>query len=293
MRGSYFLIIGTLVLIPLASAGWFDWIFPDLAPSDTTDVTVQVGNTPPTISAVQALPVINLLAGTTVNVAVNFTASDANGAADLNDASALATLTQVGEPARSGGCIVEASTSAEKTYICTVTLQYYDASGVWTLNVSVADSASQNASDDSQTATVALLRDITITPANINFPTVAPGLTDILASVNTTVTNNGNFVVPSNGDLTITAFNLTGQVTPTENIPATSFTSVGSVDAATVCSTGTPLVENVATTIGSITLNRGATGNTEDIAHCLTLVPAGLSSQAYVAQGGQAWVISI
>lgn len=283
------------LLIPLSTAGLFDWFKKniDLAPSQPTDVRIEVGNVGPSITSISSIPAVDLnSAPSSTAVAFTFSASDPNGVSDLNDASASANFTKLGEELRSSACSFLSQTGNERTYSCSINMQYYDSAGTWTVSVSIKDQANLMGSSSS-TFNVNLLRSISISPATINFPTVVQGAANIISSVNTQVTNNGNFVVPTNGGLSITANNLIGESTSTENIPASNFRAAGSSESSTVCTTGDALVASTSAEITNINLPRGASGNTEDIAYCLTLVPSSISSQFYSATGGNAWTISI
>ncbi|MEK6854909.1 MAG: hypothetical protein AABX73_01675, partial [Nanoarchaeota archaeon] len=230
----------------------------------------------------------------TTDVIFTFIAKDRNKADDLVDSTASASFTSLGEPTRTGACsFLSQSGSQQKTYQCTVTMSHYDKAGLWTVSVSVQDSSGTQASLSS-TLTLNLLRDISINPTTLNFPTVVQGDIDILSSANTQITNNGNFVVPTNGNLEIVASNLVGETNNLENIPASNIKASGLSGAANVCSTGSTLSHGLAVPITNANLQRGTSGsNIEDITYCLTLVPTSISTQFYSATGGNAWTIRI
>ncbi len=306
-------VLMIITILPYASAGFFDIseieiseypknlniikifdIFKRITGkpiTEQTNVSVTVGNIAPVIFNVQTIPAVNLNEGTTKDVIFNFSASDGNGVADLNDASAFAVFNQSIEPQRSGSCILVASTSSDKTYQCNVIMQYFDKSGGWGVNVSIKDLGGNYAENKSTSFSVNLLRGINITPNSIGFPVVSPGGTNILSSQDTFVTNNGNY----EGTLDVTAYNLTGEITSSEQIPAGNFRTAGLSGASSVCTTGTQLNDEGTTTITGSSLPRGAAGsNAENITYCLTLVPTGISTQTYSTNGAgsQAWVIS-
>ena len=299
-RGVIFLIL-LLALVPFVNAGFFDkineWLEKNvqLAPQQPTDVRIQVGNSAPTIDTVPSINAVNLNpAPSTTSVAFTFTARDRNGAADLVDSTASASLTKTGEQARTGSCSFQSQSGQRKTYSCTVNMQYYDASGTWNAQISIQDQSGSTASDNTATFTVNLLRDISITPTIIGFPTVAQGDGNITSTSSTTITNNGNFVAPTNGNLQITAFDLKGETIPAETIPAANFRVAGPAGAATVCSTGTALIHGSTAAISSATIPRGPSGsNTADITYCIRFVPETISTQFYSATGGSAWIIGI
>src|SRR3989344_3581442 len=153
---------------------------PLFAPSD---VKVRVGNAPPRITDVPAVPVaVSLTPGTTTDIIVQFTVRDPNGADDLNDAAASATFSRLGEIDRVGSCVVNSVAGKSKTYDCTVSMQYYDAAGAWTITFYIEDLATPTPgsdSDNSATANVGQLKAILyntninlgiITPSDVNVP---------------------------------------------------------------------------------------------------------------------------
>ncbi len=266
------------------------------------DYVQLVGNAAPTIVSVTPIPNVDLLAGTTKSITFQFTAQDTNGASDLNDASASASFIKTGENTRVGSCSFVSTAGNQKTYSCTVTMQYYDNDGTWTISVTIQDAAAATATDSSNTFVVNLLKDITISPASISFPSTSQGAANIISTSDTTITNKGNFD-STNGNIQLTAKDLTGVTTPAEIIPATNFKSVGSSQAGTVCTTGTTLSNAVAVNILSANLPRGNptdgnplyTSNTETMRYCITLVPSAISSQDYTATflKGNTWTIGL
>lgn len=265
-----------------------------LSPSGQTNVRIQVGNAAPSITNINPLPNIDLSPSSTRDVSVTFTARDSNGAADLNDATAIASFSSAGEPTRTAqNCIVTGQSGKEKTYQCTITMQYYDKSGLWNVAVSINDQRGSTAQGTSQ-VTINLLRDISISPATIGFPTLVQGGIDIISSQNTLITNNGNAKVPSSS-IEITASDLIGEINPAESIPAANFRASSSLEA-NVCANGNPLINNAAVPISSAVLPRGPTGsNTGELSYCIILVPESISSQFYSTSttGGQPWIITL
>ena len=289
------LLIILLLVMPLVSANIFDWIKEkvQLAPSQPTDVRVQVGNTAPTIQSISAISAVSLNPSpSTTSVVFTFTARDSNGASDLNDATAAANFNKLGETTRTATCVFQSQSGKQRTYECTVNMQYYDDAGTWNVEVSIDDQAGLSASSSS-TFTVNLLRDISISPAIIGFPTVAQDDINVISSSPTTITNGGNFEAPSDGDIEVTSFDLEGETTPSDIIPASNLKIAGSSGSGTVCTTGDSLIDSSAVSITAI-LPRGPSGsNTESLTYCITLVPSAISTQFYSATGGRAWIIGI
>ena len=172
-------------------------------------------------------------------------------------------------------------------------MQYYDKSGFWNAAVNIKDQAGVTAQGTTQ-LTLNLLRDISVGPATIAFPTLAQGDINILSSQNTLVTNNGNAEVPSS-ILEITASNLLGETNPAESISAANFRASSSSEL-NVCTNGNVLVSNAPISISSAVLPRGPAGsNTGELSYCLVLVPESITSQFYStsATGGQPWTITL
>ena len=75
------------------------------AGSDTHSTSLGIGNSDPTISNVESIANIDLTPGSTVDIYVLFNASDNNGYADLDDATAQAVLSKTGESSRTSSYI--------------------------------------------------------------------------------------------------------------------------------------------------------------------------------------------
>jgi hypothetical protein len=285
----FFVVLIIILIVAVAYFYLKDSVL--LGPSGSTEVSVTVGNSPPVIISTITIPNVNLNpAPSSTDVVFTFSARDPNGLGDLVDSSAFAQFTKAGEATRSNTCVLQFVGAGYKTYRCTVQMQYYDASGSWNVAVSISDVSGATASSSS-TFTVNLLRDISLSPATINFPAVSPGQSNVLASDQTTITNNGNFVAPP-GSILATSYDLSGETNPLEKIPAANFMAAGSLLATDVCTGGIALTSGTATGLTNAQLARGASGNTESLRYCLTLVPD-VSSQVYSASGGNSWVIAI
>lgn len=300
MKRGVILIFLFVLVLSFVNAGWLDKLFgkePQLAPQN---FTVEVGNVAPAIINVQTLANFDLEAASPKNITINFTAEDPNGASTLDGTTTYVILNRTGEPLRTntmGDCILIGSAGNQANYSCNVTMWYYDDNGQWDINISIADDGGLRAENSTESFEVNLLRHISLSPPTIDFPTVVQGQTNIISNQNTTVTNDGNFEVPEDGGFSIKSQNLNGTTIITEIIPGDNFNSTGSSGAATVCTGGTQLSTGVAINIPNVDLGRGAVApqNTEDIAHCLTLVPIGISTQTYTTAlpGGTPWIFEI
>ncbi len=286
-RGIIITIVIIVVVLIFIGGYFYFTEEPLLSP---TDVKVKVGNAPPSIINTPNVNIpVTLTAATTKDVVVSFTVRDANGAGDLNDVAAQVTFSLAGETDRVGGCIVASQTSKEKTYDCTVAMQYYDAPGNWVMDFYIEDLATPPISDTataSANVVVGLLKAISFDSV-IDLGVITPGQVDSLSS-NIVLTNEGNFVAPVDGSVIINAKNLVGVTNSAENIPASGFTAADS--SGDVCGTGTTLIHNTNVNV-NVALPRGssAIGN---LAFCIPLVPE-VSAQNYEATGGNAWSIEI
>lgn len=308
-----------MVSLTFVSAGFFEDLFdffsgrPQKSATDTTDVSVVVGNVAPTINSVSAISDVTPNSGGPINVVFTFDASDPNTLADLNDATAQARFTK-GAVTRGTGnnCAKQSDAGNIRTYSCTVAMEFYDEVGVWTVTVSVSDRGSPvlTATDNSRTFNYLIWQDIriqscappgiscTLVPApndkSVTYPTVAPSGGPYTSLQDTRITNLGNF----QGPVKVTAFDLK-PVSGSDSIPAANFNAAGRATYGNVCTTGaaagTALVATQATTIVASNLPRGPTGsNIEDLRYCLRTVPP-IASQTYSTSntGSQRWVIGI
>src|SRR3989344_912670 len=291
-RGYWILII--VIVLAIMIGGYF-WLSsgeePLFAPSD---VKVRIRNAPPQITDVPAVPVaVSLTPGTTTDIIVQFTVRDPNGADDLNDAAASATFSKSGEVDRVGSCVVNSVAGKSKTYDCTVSMQYYDAAGAWTITFYIEDLATPTPGSDSDNAAIATIGQLKailyntnidlgiITPSDVNVP-----LADVV------ITNEGNFVVPTDGTLNVLARDLVGVTTPAESILASVFLAGDS--SGDVCTLGSALIDN-SNVNTNVAIPRGAAGsNVGSLGFCISLVPE-VSAQDYEATvaGGNPWLIEI
>ena len=96
-------LIFLMLVIPLASAGIFSDLWGKItgkATDATTIVNITVGNNLPTIGSVEVITSKNPTDDTITSITFNFTATDEDGAADLNPATAEARFNRTGETTR-------------------------------------------------------------------------------------------------------------------------------------------------------------------------------------------------
>ena len=303
MKKRNFILLFLLVtlILPVASAGIIEWFKEklQLSPSQPTDITIQVQNQAPNIVSITNLPSPSLVldpSTTSLTTAVNFefVVEDQNGVDpltynDLNDNTATATFTKGTETRTDAVCdrLLPSTSSNQRTYYCSIDMNYYDEPGIWSAAISITDRGSNTATDTSSTFNVGLSLHISVTAPTFNALTQGQTTT---STTDTTITNNGNAEVPANV-IKITPRDLTSAGVDT--IPATAF-RVGSD--ATVCTSGTPLTGSGLTdAIAGLSLPRDPLlTNSEDIKYCVS-VPAGITSGSYSATvaGGNPWTILI
>jgi hypothetical protein len=288
-----FSLVFFVVFVSLASAGLGDWLkATGKAPSGEQNVTVSV-------VGVHILNVTYVQSGFTADPTENSTTFvifqahvyDEDGVGNLDHNSVNAVFTKIGEATRTGNCVHENNIDGyTANYTCNVTMWFYDAAVTdWSINVSALDQESNYAENISETFIYSELKsfDVPLSPATLNWAGLAPGSSNQEADNDpTNVTNLGNF----DGNIHITAYDLVGQTTPSENISATAFDV--SETSGSECSAGSTLGPDDQRADTNIDSSRGATGfNTAYIYYCLTQVPP-VSSQIYsTAERGQSWVV--
>ena len=163
----------------------------------------------------------------------------------------------------------------------------------WTITFYIEDLATPTPgsdSDNSATANVGQLKAI-LYNTNINLGIITPSDVNVpLADV--VITNEGNFVVPTDGTLNVLARNLVGVTTPAESILASVFLAGDS--SGDVCTLGSALIDN-SNVNTNVAIPRGAAGsNVGSLGFCISLVPE-VSAQDYEATvaGGNPWLIEI
>jgi hypothetical protein len=293
------LLVFTGILLILAFTGVLGKLagITGYATSSTTSLNITIGNTAPTIGEVEAISAQNPTESTTKSITFNFTATDIDGAADIDISSAEAYFNKTGETTRSNtSCVnVSAGVGNNINFTCTVNMWYYDANGAWTINVTVQDDGGSMAENSSTTFTLNLLTAMAMSPTALTWTTITAGQTDVGSNNDPIQINNtGN---DPTLDVNVTSYNLRGETTITEFIYAANFT----VENATAGCSGTAMVNATSTNVTSSHLERGnnsfnynnATSGQEQIYFCLKGLPAGVSQQSYSSSAYGAWTVAI
>ena len=115
------IIFAVLLLVPLASAGFFDWFTGKV--TQETDLAITVGNTPPTVDFISVTgSTIAPLENSAKLITFSVLASDHDGVNDLDDISLFVNFSSSGEATRSsigGNCaLVGDINSTTANYTC-------------------------------------------------------------------------------------------------------------------------------------------------------------------------------
>ncbi len=286
-----------LFLASLTSAGLFDWFgnITGRAVSDTTTLSITVGNNVPTVSAVQAISSQTPSEVGIKTVTFNFNVTDADGVVNINDSSAAAQFERGGETTRLNTSCVWVTDHLPNTaeYTCSIDMLYFDGSGSWTVNASGSDINDAEGRNTSTSFTYTLLTSMVMSPTAMAWPALSLTDTDTGSNNDPVVVNNTGNAVGSS--INITGLDLQGVTITSEYIYSENF-SVGIVTEG--CS-GTVLVNDTSTGIASSALEKGnnsinagdATSGQEELFFCLKGLPQEISSQDYSSAGTGPWTI--
>ena len=292
-----FLVISLITIIPLISAGFFDEIYSKItgkATSDTTALNITIGNAEPTITWVESISSKNPTEDTITSITFTFTVTDTDGYINVDTNSAKAYFQKGGETTRSNlSCVNTDNSGDDANFSCTIDMWYFDLNTDWTINVTAKDINDAYAENSSTTFTYNILPAMKMSPTSLGWPSVSLTDTDTGSDDDPIVINNtGN----DNGlTINVASYDLEGEDTNTEYIFANNFT-VGLTSEG--CS-GTAMVNNTGTEVGSAVLNKGnhsindgSTGQ-EEIFFCLKGVPQDISAQSYSSAAFGAWTVEI
>jgi len=303
-----FLSIFTLLVIPLASAGFFDWYKKVTGEAvSQVDLNISVGGgTVPVITFITNLTAVTLTEGpSTTAIYVNFTATDADGAGNLDDSTAAINFTRTGETTRyNSTCTELVSSGNEANYSCVVTMYWFDEAGAWTINASIADFSSNVVYNDTSTVTLNTLTGFSSSPSVLTFSTINAGSSNNSASNNPLLLNNTGNQAIAYGGVKINATNLVGETTSSLALYSGNF-SVGNLTGSSEeCDSGGTTASlmnvssgnfaNVAGAIlgrGDFTINDGTAQ--EQLYVCLTYAGSELTQQAYSTAQEGSWTIEM
>ena len=254
----------------------------------TVNFTVNLslgGNAVPVVTWVESGLSPNPTESTTTTVWILFNATDNNGHADIDYSTASIILTRAGETQRtSGSCDNYNNDSLTKLFNCSVNLEYYDGNGTWTINASVSDFSADYDDDTATTLAYGTLQAIRGSPLGITFGTVNLGQNySATAPLVLNNTGNQNFT-----QINLTAYDLTGVVTPSQYIAASDLYANISLD-----DFGDQLSNNtmVVLTNGTLIRDIGGSDFNRNLYFRVDVPAAGLSNQNYTSSSD--WQIEV
>ena len=299
-KNIFMLVLIILIIVPIVSASFFDFLgdaknlITGKATSDTTSISITIGNTAPVIDFVSTIPTQSITEAGTTAVTFSFTATDVDGVDNLNDTSAKGSFNLTGETTRiNSSCSLVADLDADTAnYTCTILIYYWDGNGDWTVNASIEDINGAYAENISTTFTLSQTTAMVMSPTALTWSTLSLTSTDQLSNNDPITINN-----TANKDITadnvqVTAIDMKGETTGTEYLLAGNFT----VNTADACDTGTVMVNSTATGVSGATITAGNNsegGGQEQLYFCLEEVSPGISQQSYSTTGAGAWTIGI
>jgi len=297
MKKSIIFVLAALALliVPLASAGIFDFITGRGVDTSPTDVRTEVGNTAPQIVWVADISAQDAVENGQRPVTFKFEAMDHDNNIptpdDMSDATAYAEFSKGGETTRWANCTAVGGEAAGlyKNYTCTVGMWYYDAAGVdWAVKAIIQDTSGSQAVNDTTAFTYNSLTAFVVSPASLLWTGLAPGDTNKESSENSVLNNTGNFESTA---ISINATELVGLIDSSKTIRAENYSSKISAG----CE-GNALLTSDFVTVTSAALNNGnlsAGAGKEDIYYCLETVPTTATKQNYTTSTNGAWTLKI
>ena len=297
-RGSYISFVIIVIILVVAVLGYTGLLtkMTGYASSSTTALNITVGNNAPTIPVVNSISATNPTDDTTTSITFNFTATDTDGAANLNPATAQGYFQRSGETTRSNTSCSEWATSGNNAnYTCTILMWYYDQNGAWTVNVTIEDDSGSYVTNSSTTFTYNILPGMKMAPTSLAWTGVTAASSDVGSNNDPIQVNNTGNDAAIN--LNVTSYNLRGEQTTTEFIYAENFT----IENASQGCTGTAMVNATSTNVTSSILERGnhslnydnATSGQEQLYFCLKGIPTGISQQSYSSSAYGSWTVEI
>jgi len=301
-----FSIFIILIIISMVSAGWFENFKSKITGKATQTVELNITVGAPKITHVYNESMTDLSssgpneAPDYTSVIINFTASSAAGAGNLNHSTATINFTKTGETTRQNtSCSNYESSGNIANYTCNVTMWWWDGAGVWAITAYIQDNQTNVATNTSTNFTIASNTAFTMSPTALTWPGIAPGATNQTSNNDPLVLNNtGNDVIDATS-IEINSSNLRGETTPTQALWAGNFSvdhQTGGTCTGAACLEcgGTTMVRNTLTgiavanlTIGNYTINDGTAQ--EQLYVCLRLAGTELSDQSYSTANETEW----
>ena len=145
--------------------------------------------------SVVALSAINPIESTPQVLKFNFTVDDADGNWTINISSAKVIINYSSIVRQSSACSGIVVNGTAQNISCNVTINYYDLSGTWSVNVSIKDNSTSYVENSTTTFTYNTLTAISLNSNSFNFGTLSIGQQNAttLTPINISNTGNSNF----------------------------------------------------------------------------------------------------
>ncbi|MEK6910959.1 MAG: hypothetical protein AABW82_04260 [Nanoarchaeota archaeon] len=314
-RGASFIfgfLLFSILMISFVSADLSDFFssITGRATSQNVGLNISIAGTPPNITMV----IINAAPSITENgvtlVMLNFTVHDVDGFTNINGTNAKAQFNKTNEVTRqsnSTGCVGTANFSTDyANFTCSIAINYFDASGLWSVNVSAGDLSSTNVVNHTATFTLGQTSAFVSSPGNLTFATLSRGSSNQTSNNDPLLLNNtGNKNITA-GNVQINATDLIGETNAVYGIWAANISvgvttgSSGECDISGGLNNATSMNKSIFTSInqsrlliGNHSANDGSTGQ-EQLYFCIRTIGTEIISQAYTTNTTQGpWTIKI
>ncbi len=301
MKKSVIIVLGILLLLPLASAGFLDLfsITGKLA-AQNEDLNISIGNSDPEVTYVSfGGGTVTSVEDTAVATTFSVHVYDHDGVADIDDSGTVANFTLAGEETRQDtsctliGDLADGNTA---NYTCTVTMEWFDAaSASWEIHVVGTDVNGSTGLNDTSTFTYTETTAFVMAPVDLTWDEIAPGADDSLSNNDPLLINNtGNDAIAA-GSISVNATDLLGETDASLGMNSENF----SVNPSDACSSGIDMINNTNVSItgaalpaGNYTVGDGSTG-AEQLYFCLEHAGTDLIKQAYSTAPTRSWVVKI
>lgn len=299
-------IVVALFVMSFASAGFSDWFnkITGRATSQTVSLNISVANNAPLIYRVNFSASTTPSENTYIGVSVNFSASDADGAGNLDDATARINITRGSQTRANYTCTEINSGGNDANYSCFVDVWYFDESGYWNVTVTINDTSASQAQNTTSSGTLVNFTVNTLTafvmgPSALTFASLALGAVNSTSNNDPLLLNNTGNVVIANGSIQVNSTDLDGETVSSLSLYARNF-SMGAISGVECNAINSTLmnrsifqyIELANLSRGNNSINNGATGQ-EQTYLCLRIVGNELSSQAYSTTNEGAWTVKV
>ena len=300
-RGVYiviFLIIITLFLVSVASAGVLDWI---------KEITGKVTEQTVTLNITVGVPQIITVFNNSINISdgpnensqtytvVNFSIYAPAGVGEVNHSTAKVNYSRVGEDTRENvSCTMIQADGDYANYTCNITMWWWDATGSWNVTAYIEDNNTNSAQNYSTTFYVGSTTAFVMSPDILTWTAVGAGSTNKTANTYVLMNNTGNDPIATSS-IEINSSNLRGEGNPALALWAGNFSVSNSTGGTPPAECGgTTMVRNTFTGVGGANLTEGnytindGTGQ-EQLYFCLNLAGTELTTQSYSTANETEW----